>query len=173
MSKINLMWKFSLKWKKYQNEKSFVSRVNMYTETREGVSCLAFLYIIVTCLGSVFLYVMSFLPQCDLFGFFWHHLVTCLGFRNKELMWTPGFDAQLFILHLMQPRCYTSLATQNHCYNETRTRLTARSRSLLTASSLLGWFLGLHCWSNLTHRFWSACVCQSQSHIATHGQSVS
>jgi hypothetical protein len=43
----------------------------------------------------------------------------------------------LFILQLIQPRCYTSLATQNHCYNETRTRLTARSRSLLTASSLL------------------------------------
>jgi hypothetical protein len=48
-----------------------------------------------------------------------------------------GFDDP-FILQLMQPRCYTSLATQNRCYNETRTRLTARSRSLLTASSLLG-----------------------------------
>jgi hypothetical protein len=41
----------------------------------------------------------------------------------------------------MQPRCYTSLVTQNHCYNETRTRLTARSRSLLTASSLLAYCL--------------------------------
>jgi hypothetical protein len=61
---------------------------------------------------------------------------------------TPGFADQLFILQLMQPRCYTSLATQNHCYNETRTSLTARSRSLLTAPSLFGWFLVLHCWSD-------------------------
>jgi hypothetical protein len=45
----------------------------------------------------------------------------------------------------MQPRCYTSLATRNHCYNETRTRLTVCSGPLLTASSLLGWFLALHC----------------------------
>jgi hypothetical protein len=67
----------------------------------------------------------------------------------------------------MQSRCYTSLATQNHCYNETRTRLTARSRSLLTASSLLGWFLVLHCWSDLPPRFFSSdssvlvCLCLS------------
>jgi hypothetical protein len=84
----------------------------------------------------------------------------------------------------MQPRCYTSLATQNHCYNETWTRLTARSRSLLTsssllgcswfftvclllsllASSLLGWFLVLRCWSDLPPQFfWSdsvlVCLC--------------
>jgi hypothetical protein len=44
----------------------------------------------------------------------------------------------LIINCLFYSCCYTSLATQNHCYNETRNRLTTRSRSLLTASSLLG-----------------------------------
>jgi hypothetical protein len=37
----------------------------------------------------------------------------------------------------MQPRCYTSLATQNHCY-KIRTRLTARSHSLLWFRILVG-----------------------------------
>jgi hypothetical protein len=40
----------------------------------------------VTCLGSGSLRITSFLHQSTLFGFFWHHLVTCLGFRDKEFM---------------------------------------------------------------------------------------
>jgi hypothetical protein len=113
---------------------------------------------------SVSLYVTSFLNQCTLFGFFWHQLVTS-GFP-----WQVINDGHLdlvigFILQLMQPRCYTSLAIRNRCYNETRTRLTVRFRSLLTASSLLAYCydcLLLHCsvdpWfftADLTPRLWS------------------
>jgi hypothetical protein len=66
-------------------------------------------------------------PTCHVSGFPWQ------GINDGQLDLMTGL-----ILQLMQPCCYTSPATQNHCYNETRTGLTARSRSLLTPFSLLG-----------------------------------
>jgi hypothetical protein len=53
-------------------------------------------YNIVTCLGSLSLSITSFWHQCNVYGFFWHQLVTCLGFHDKWLMWTPGFDDEVY-----------------------------------------------------------------------------
>jgi hypothetical protein len=64
-------------------------------------------YTSVTCFGVC----IPLWRQCNVYGFFWHKLVTCPGFRDKYLMWTPGFNGSGFILQLMQPRCYTSRVT--------------------------------------------------------------
>jgi hypothetical protein len=111
----------------------------------------------VTCLVSLSLYVTSFLLQCTLLGFFWHQLVTS-GFPWQLMMdtciWCSVVYSTADAASLLHFTCSHKITVNN----ETWTRLTARSRSLLTASSLLAYCfdcLLLHCLVDSSH--WSDC----------------